>query len=247
MRIAIPSYKRYEILNSNTLNYLINVCKVDKNIIDVFVADEHEYSSYKKTDKFKVNYIIGKPTLRGQRNFMDFYYEVDEQIIFFDDDIVSCCKRISDKKATLFTDILSLGKIGFSECIKKGTKLWGINAHHNPFYMKNNISYNLKFISGAVYGQIITRDPTLLVALEEKEDYERTILYFHKYKAVVRFNGIGEDQPIYTLDGGMKERRTWDEQNKSAHYLVKKWPDYISINPKRKSKYTELKLNHRAV
>lgn len=247
MRIAIPTYKRYETLNNKTLNYLINVCKVDNNIIDVFVANEHEYSSYKKTDKFKVNYIIGEPTLKGQRNFIDFYYSENEQILQFDDDVQGVYKKLNNKKTEIFKDIISLSNLGFNECKKRNTKLWGICAVHNPFYMSNNVSYNLKYIEGAVFGQIITHDKSLSVSLEDKEDFERSIIYFNKYKCLVRFNGFAMETKFYTEAGGMQETRTENRVTQSALYLAKKWPQYCSINTKKKSKWTEIKLNNRAL
>ena len=88
MRIAIPTYKRYETLNNKTLKYLIEDCKVQPSIIDCFVADEDELKLYLEADNWNVNYIVGKPTLKGQRNFIDFYYDIDERILQFDDDVV---------------------------------------------------------------------------------------------------------------------------------------------------------------
>lgn len=247
MRIAIPTYKRYETLNDKTLKYLIGDCKVDPKTIDCFVADEIEYGEYKKADKWGVNYIVGKPTLKGQRNFIDFYYEVGDFILQFDDDVEGVYKKVNDKETRLFTDIIKLANLGFAECVKNGTKLWGICAVHNPFYMTNNISYNLKYIEGAVFGQIITRDNRLSVSLEDKEDFERTILYFHLYKSIVRFNGFSMETKFYTEPGGMQETRTEDRVEKSAHILLKRWPQYCSLNDKKKSKWTEIKLNSRAV
>jgi hypothetical protein len=113
--------------------------------------------------------------------------------------------------------------------------------------MTNNISYNLKYIEGAVFGQIITRDASLSVSLEDKEDFERSILYFHKYKSIVRLNGFSMESKFYTEPGGMQETRTDDRVTKSALYLLKKWPQYCSLNDKKKTKWTEIKLNSRAI
>jgi hypothetical protein len=216
-------------------------------MIDCFVSDENELKLYKEYSKYDVNYILGVPTLKAQRNFIDFYYKVDERIIQFDDDVEGVYKKINDKRTELFTDILTLAKLAFHECQKSGTKLWGICAVHNPFYMNNNISYNLKYVEGAVFGQIITHDKNLSVTLEDKEDFERSILYFHKYKCIVRLNGFSMETKFYTEPGGMQETRTEERVTKSALFLLKKWPQYCSLNDKKKGKWTEIKLNHRAI
>lgn len=244
IRIAIPSYKRAKTLNEKTLNYLINQCKVNNEIIDVFVANEEEYKVYKSELKFNVNIIIGKETLRGQRNFIDFYYPINQKVLFFDDDIELLTKKTKDK-TTPFFEVLKMAEIGFYECVKHRTKLFGICAVNNGFYMDNKISTNLKYIVGCSYGQIITHDTSLMVTLEDKEDFERSILYFDKYKKVIRLNMFAPKTNYYTEDGGMQVTRTEKRVKGSGMFLIKKYPNYCSLNTK-KSNHFEIKLNNRA-
>lgn len=246
MKIAIPSYKRAETLVKKTLKYLLDDCNVDKSCITVFVANEKEYDVYSNTIPKGIKIVIGKETLRGQRNFMDFYYEINDRVLFFDDDVEGLYKK-EKSKTKLFTDLLSIYKIGFNECLRNNTALFGVCAVNNGFYMNNKISTNLKYIVGCFYGQIITRDKNLSVSLEDKEDFERTILYFHKYKKVVRLNMLAPKTNYYDEDGGMQVTRTEDRVTVSALTLIKRYPQYCSLNTKKKSKHTELKLNSRAI
>ena len=246
MKIAIPSYKRAETIVSKTLSYLLNDCSVDPSCITVFVANKKEFDDYKAKIPKGVKIIVGQETLRGQRNFMDFFYEVGDKVLFFDDDVEGLYKK-KGNKTELFTNLNALYEIGFNECLKNNTAIFGICAVNNGFYMNNKISTNLKYIVGCFYGQIITKDKRLSVTLEDKEDFERTILYFHKYKKVVRLNMIAPKTKYYDEDGGMQVTRTEDRVTASAFQLIKKYPQYCSINTKKKSKHTELKLNSRAI
>lgn len=246
MKIAIPSYKRADTLVKKTLKYLLEDCKVDFKCITVFVANQKEYENYLKEIPKVIKIVIGKETLRGQRNFMDFYYEINDRVLFFDDDIDGLYKK-KGSKTELFTDLISLYKIGFNECLKNKTALFGVCAVNNGFYMNSKISTNLKYIVGCFYGQIITQDRSLSVTLEDKEDFERTILYFHKYKKVVRLNMIAPKTKYYDEDGGMQVTRTEKRVTASALTLIKRHPNYCSLNTKKKSNHTEIKLNSRAI
>tara|TARA_R110000796_G_scaffold236020_2_gene355207 strand:- start:51 stop:797 length:747 start_codon:yes stop_codon:yes gene_type:complete len=245
-RIAIPSYKRSETIKKKTLNYLIDVCNIKTKIIDVFVANKKEYEDYKYLEDLGIRVIVGVKFLHKQRNYIQNYYNKGEFIMQFDDDIDSL--KIKKGKTTLILkDLNSIICIGFNECLKHKTKLFGVGAVDNHFFMNNKISTNLKLCVGACFGVIIDNDISLSLILEEKEDYERTINHFIKFGKVVRLNMIATKTTYYTGAGGMVDNRTEEEQNKSALYLCKKYPNLIKINPHRKSKYLELRLNSRAV
>ena len=245
-RIAIPSYKRAQTIKKKTLNYLINVCKINTKLIDVFVANEKEYKDYKYLKEQGVNIITGVLLLHKQRNFITNYYNENDFIMQLDDDIDSL-KIKKGNKTEILKDLNSIINIGFNECLKNKTKLFGVGAVDNYFFMNNKISTNLKLCVGSCFGIIIDKDLSLSLNLEEKEDYERTIKHFIKFKKIVRLNMIATKTTYYSGAGGMVDNRTVEEQNKSALYLCAKYPELIKINKKRKSKYLELILNSRAL
>jgi len=244
-RIAIPSYNRAEAIRKRTLNYLIDVCNIKTNIIDVFVANDKQYEEYKYLEELGVNVIVGVRWLHKQRNYIQEYYDEGEFIVQFDDDI-DALKIKKGKKTEVLKSLDQIIRIGFNECLKHKTKLFGVGAVDNHFFMDTKISTNLKLCVGACFGIIIDHDKTLSLTLEEKEDYERTIRHFLKFGKVVRLNMIATKTTYYKGAGGMVDDRTEQEQNKSALYLCEKYPNLISINPHRKSKYLELRLNSRA-
>lgn len=246
MIIAIPSYKRAETLVKKTLKYLLQDCKIDIQCITVFVANQNEFIEYQNKLPKELKIVIGKETLRGQRNYMDFYYNINDRVLFFDDDIEGLYKKVGNK-TKLFTDLKALYKIGFNECLKHKTALFGVCAVNNGFYMNNKISTNLKYIVGCFYGQIITHDKSLSVTLEDKEDFERTILYFNKYKKVIRLNMISPKTNYYDESGGMQITRTEQRVTASAYALIKRYPQYCSLNTTKKSEHTEIKLNSKAI
>tara|TARA_R110002167_G_scaffold117249_2_gene293059 strand:+ start:1296 stop:2042 length:747 start_codon:yes stop_codon:yes gene_type:complete len=245
-KIAIPSYKRSKSIRERTLNYLINICNISPKIINVFVANKKEYEDYKYLKEIGINIIIGVKLLHKQRNFIQNFYNDGDFIMQFDDDIDSL-KIKKGKETKVLTDLDSIIRIGFNESLKNKTKLFGVGAVDNHFFMNNKISTNLKLIVGSCFGLIIDKDKSLSLTLEEKEDYERTIKHFLKFGKVVRLNMIATKTTYYTGAGGMVDNRTEEEQNKSALYLCKKYPNLIKLNTNRKSKYLELRLNNRAI
>ncbi len=244
-RIVIPSYKRAETIRKKTLNYLIDICNISTKIIDVFVANEKEYEDYKYLEKLGINIVVGVRLLHKQRNYIQQYYDEGEFIMQFDDDI-DALKIKKGNKTEVLTNLKQIIRIGFNECLKNRTKLFGVGAVDNHFFMDKKISTNLKLCVGACFGIIIDHDKSLSLILEEKEDYERTIKHFLKFGAVVRLNMVATKTTYYTGAGGMVDDRTEEEQNKSALYLCATYPDLIKINPHRKSNYLELSINNTA-
>jgi hypothetical protein len=244
-RIAIPSYKRAETIRKKTLKYLLEDCLISKEKIDVFVADEEELKDYSYLKDEGIRVIVGLPTLKAQRNFITSYYDSGKFILNMDDDIEGIYQKMDDKSYVLLKRLDKLIELGFNNCIKHKTKLWGINAVLNPFFMKENVSTNLKYIVGCFWGQIIDKNPDLSITLEDKEDYERTIKYFDTFGKLVRLNWIAPKTNYYGESGGMQETRTEKRVTDSAVYLATKYPQYCSMNP-NKIDHSEIKLNNRA-
>jgi len=86
MKIAIPSYKREKILTSKTLPLLKRYGFGDDEI-DIFVADEEEYSVYKKLLSPDINIVVAIKGIKNVREFMSCYYEEGEEVVYIDDDI----------------------------------------------------------------------------------------------------------------------------------------------------------------
>lgn len=242
--IAIPSYKRQEVLVDKTLKYLLST-DVDKKLITVFVADKKELTVYKEHLPKGIKIVVGKPTLKGQRSFIRSYYPKGTCVFSIDDDIEGIYQAVGVKNDQLRpVDLSSLLRSSFSTCKQFGVSLWGVSAVLNPFFMfGKGVSFDLKYICGGAYGEIVDGDKKMDVELEDKEDFERTILHFIKCGKVMRHNDVALKTRGYQGKGGMQETRTKERVDSSAKFLAKKYSKYCKINTSKKNKtFTEVKL-----
>lgn len=242
-KIAIPSYKRAETIGKKTLAYL-KECNILMENVYVFVADADEFEAYKHHQALGLNVVIGTHTLCGQRNFISRFFRTDDKVVCIDDDIEGIYIKLSDKKFEKTFDLDTCIKLGFTECIKSNTKLWGINAVLNALFMKDSVSDNLKYIVGCFWGYIVDKSPELAITLEDKEDFERTLLFYHKFNAVVRLNMYAPKTNYYKEQGGMQETRTPERVTSSAYNLLERFPQYCTLNTTKKSENTEIRLYH---
>ena len=245
-RIAIPSSGRSELLLNKTIKYL-KMTNIDFKNVDIFLSKADELNDY--TDKLKeypVNIIVANnDSINAQRNFMVRYYDVGQCVIGIDDDINSIESKINDKKTFTLIDLVELGEHAFSLCKKYKLNLWGINSSFNPFFMKNNISFNLKFIAGGFYGWINSKDDKSFVLEERyhlKEDYERTIKYYRDDGGVIRYNYLAPNTKVYAYKGGIQDYRTPESEKKGVDYMLETYPMFCKINNSRKSKFAQIRL-----
>ena len=235
--IAIPSYHRADVCRQKTLT-MLEKHHIPKEKIHIYIVKEDE-------DKYKqvgIDGIIGKKGLVQQRQFIMEQYPEGKPIVFLDDDIESVDV---DKFKTLDAFI----KHAFKLTKEKHAFIWGIYPVFNPFFRKarTELSTCLNYIVGAFYG-IINRPSNKKIALSltkengQKEDVERSILYFKEDGIVVRFNRVGFVTKYYGKEGGLG---TFEERlkpmKKASELLKKKYPDYGTIIT-RKTGMTEFRL-----
>jgi hypothetical protein len=206
--IAIPSYKRANTCNNKTLKCL-NTNGIDKNLINVFVIQEEyeEYVAILNPDYYN-KIIIGEKGLIQQREFIQYFYSENTKIVSLDDDI-----EVIDLS---LTDYLSLDEFfidAFIKCEDSNTYLWSVYPVFNEFFRKSKKECleGLSFCIGAFYGYINRYDEDLKISLTRegnKEDVERSILYWLKDSKTLRFNKIGFKTKYYGVGGlgGLKDR-----------------------------------------
>lgn len=242
-RIAIPSYKRARTFKEKTLAYLLRT-DIDPSRIDLFVADSEEFKIYSDElgENFPGNIIIAEPGMRAVRNFIQTYYPQGTLVFNLDDDVKQLIEKVSDKKAREVSNLDALIQLGFSTAKKAKATLWGIYPVKNPFFMKHTVRCGLWYIEGAVWGVIIDHDPALAVTLDDKEDFERSILHFLKDGNVIRLDWFSMVSNFYKEPGGMQEERTMKRIQESAQNLRDRFPRLTKWNTTKKSKYPEVKL-----
>lgn len=242
--IAIPSYKRADILNQQTLQCL-NKNGIHKELINVFVTEE-EYDEYlnKLNPAFYGKLIKGHLGLIQQREFIENYYNNGTNIVSIDDDI----KEI-DLSLTEFPNLDYFFQQAFEELKKQKAFIWGVYPVFNPFFRKEKepLTTDLKYIVGAFYGFINRKNNKalkLVLQNDNKEDVERTIKYFINDGIVLRYNRIGFKTKYYGTDGGGLGKLV-DRVNSmktSALMLYEKYP-YLCKLKIRKNGLHEIVFN----
>ena len=242
-RIVIPSYKRSKVINEKTLAYL-DKCNVPLNIVDIFVSDEQQLKEYKDNCKYnEVNFLIGGKNITEQRNIIHTNYPDGSLKLSMDDDIDEM--QINKKgKLIPFYSLNELSRIAKNEMNKNRTRICGIYPVANHFFMNNKISTNLKYIAAGFYFFLGEQDRQLLVELEDKEDFERSIKYFIKYNSVVRLEMITMKTKFYKGAGGLQATRTEERIKRSAQFLAAKYPDYCKMNTGKKTGFAEVRLTN---
>jgi hypothetical protein len=243
--VAIPSYKRPETLRDKTLTVLKHY-RIPASKITVFVADKEQEKLYKDTLK-EGSYgkiIVGIVGMGAIRNFISDYYPVGTQIVNIDDDIKGFLEYDASKprKEKPLRSLLAVIKKGFTECEKAEARLWGVYPVANGFFMKPKISTDLRYVIGSFWGCINAGTKAVKITLDDKEDYERSILYYKADGAIIRLNMVAPISSYYKEPGGMQEERTKQRVEKSARWLVKTYPDLAVLNPSKKSGFMEVRL-----
>ena len=234
-KIAIPSYKRHLTIKKKTLALLLKH-NIDKSKITIFVANEKEYDLYNKELECQYAIIIGQTGMKNIRNFIADYYQFGENIMNFDDDLeefvsLNYCFNLDQWIRNSF-ELLEL----------HNANLFGIYPVNNKFFMKPLLRTDLRYIIGSCWG---CRNMRVKVSLEDKEDVERSILYFLRDGIILRFDDISVKSKYYKEKGGMQETRTKLRIEQSAKYLVEKYPNLCSIKLSKKHGTFEVKLKNK--
>src|ERR1700686_558248 len=105
IQIAIPSYKRPEILKSKTLA-LLEQYGVYPGQVTIFVANEEEKSIYQKVlddSQYVKQLVVGVPGMGAIRNFIQHHYKENTPILNMDDDLDMIHRRVDEKNLSDIT------------------------------------------------------------------------------------------------------------------------------------------------
>jgi len=267
--VAIPSYKRPLILKKKTLKLLIEH-KIDPKKIIIFVSDKEQKKIYEGEIEKKIynKIVVGEPGIKNIRNFMANYFKEKQRIFYMDDDIshifeiynnkegkiIDKIDENYDKKNNRLHNMKDLHKFiesAFDIAKQKKCDNWGVYPVENPYFMKpttKNIddytTTKLVYIIGFMTG-VINNKKAELRTIDDKEDYERSIKYYLKDGGVLRFTNVTCRTRCYKEPGGMQINRTKNRIHDSAVYLTHKYPLLCTLNTKKKSGYTEIRLRDR--
>ena len=232
--IAIPTYKRKEILNNKTLA-MLDKYNIDKNKINIFVENEEQYCDYNDS---KYNFIITNTKgIGAKRKFMKNYFANGENILMIDDDVEDLIlKNYFDFVLNDFiVEAFKIAKI-------ENVSLWGVCLYDNVFFLKDTITTNLKFIGGTFQGiRINDSSRSIVVDIDHFEDIENSLLHFLKEGKTLRFNFMGLRTKYYQPTGGIcADKGGVDKREEealiNATYLMGMYSDYISVYAKKDGK-----------
>lgn len=245
--VAIPSYKRTEGLKEKTLAVLQRY-KIPPSKIYIFVADKEEEENYRKAlEPGTYNKIVvAVKGLSQARNFIADYFPIGKKIVYFDDDVKGFIE-FDESKPRHEKPLVSLEKVirfGFQECAKHGCRFWGAYPSANGFFMKDTVSTDLKFIQGCFFGIVNPGSKELhLPGNGEKEDYYRTLRMYQLDGCVVRLNFVAPKTSVYGTPGGLQANPDRAKREKEmVDLLMKEFPDWVKLNPRRKSGFLEIRI-----
>ena len=248
-KIAIPSYNRAEQLKSKTLS-LLDKYNIDKSLITIYINDDKQFENYQEVldNEYKLH-ITNEKGIGNNRQYIRRNYPDNTNLIFLDDDIEKIFDKGSQTKEVL--DLYQFFQEGFKLCYNNEATLWGIPLIDNLYFMKDNVSTNLKYI-GAVYGVILTNEVKKIeVCVDQWEDYVYSIEHFKLDKKVVRLNNYGIKSNWYNKNGGICSAMGGKEHrlamlDASADELCQQYSGFIKKYYK-KDGLVNLRLNYRAI
>ena len=236
--IAIPSYHRAIQLKKKTLKMLKSY-NIPLEKIYIFVANDEEAVIYaEENPKYRI--IVGVLGIASQRNFIIDYFDMGTQIVSMDDDIECIYRLVSKTEQTMerLPDFDAFTDQVFSQLKERNLQLAGIYPVKNAFFMYDKTTTDLRFCIGCLHWYINDKIP-LSEQIQQKDDYERTLISYLKYNGVLRYNMICVKTKFFS-DGGMGvDRHELNEKNVDT--LSQMYPDYVRVW-RRKNGTAEVRL-----
>jgi hypothetical protein len=244
--VAIPSFQRSEVIVKKTLETL-RKGGVPEKCIHIFVANETERAAY-SANITSIKIVVGVKGITEQRRFIVKYFAEGTRVFSIDDDVEKFLRLSRDgQKLVDFKkgDLDRFIKKAFDKAEAHKLFIWGVYPMRYAYFMKHNVTTDLRLILGTAYGFICRHDKDLVPTVGEKEDYENTIRHYLKDGGVLRFNDICL-KTIYHSPGGLgklTEERLYANAVAAAQ-LQKTYPDLMTVF-KRPNGMTEIKLRGR--
>jgi hypothetical protein len=210
-QIAIPSYKRQNVLITQTLQTLKKY-GAPMGRVTVFVASPEEKLIYdtalEAVGMGEIPTVVGVLKLGLQRQFIDEYYPKGTPLISIDDDLADLVEKVGDKTQPMGILFDELVASGFGLCEKSGAKLWSIYPVANGKFMSDRAVTGLKFMYGCFHGsytgeQCIEPESGPLIC--HAEDWERMFRSYLKYGKVARIEWIATKSKFFAKGGMMEE------------------------------------------
>lgn len=237
--LCIPTYKRSDAIAGKTLRVLKEQ-GIPASIIHLYVANADEQALYESSvSRDLYGHIhIGCPGLAAVRNFIMDAWPTGARIVMMDDDVTDVM-TIDESARLVRADLKRVIAHGFELAAARKLSLWGVYPVCNGFFMKNNVTFDLRFCVGPLFG-IFNNEIRLPLGVDSKEDYVRTLLAFDRDKGIVRMNNVAIKTRIYMNSGGLCGPDRVRQSQYAADYICTRWP--VAVKKKTKSKFAEIRL-----
>lgn len=250
-QVAIPSYKRPDMLRRKTLPFLIDG-GVEPWRITVFVHDHDDnvVEYWKIAEDFGVRLQVSSVKgINAQRNIIRRAYADGTPLIQCDDDITDIQRAHLDpesgkNKLTKLDDVGEFFKSMF--VITRAAELWswGLTPVANAFFMQpDKVNDNLKFVIFSLFGNFVRHEhPVYDTTVPTKDDYEFSLRSWWYDGGIIRHEGYVARADIYKAPGGCQDTRTVADAEASVVSLMAQWPGLVRRNTRRKSDFAEILL-----
>ena len=226
--VAIPSYSRVKQIGEKTLK-MLETYGFPKRKTYIFVSPD-QYDEYKSSYP---GYKIVKADTNGileTRNFITLYFKDGHKLLQIDDDVVGVYKKVDSKLVEI--NPIKFAKEAFKALAKTPYSAWGINPVPNPFFMRDNISEDLRYVVAAFRG-VINRHDIMLKGYDQKEDVENSIKFYIRDGGILRFNDVTIKTRWYAPGGiaarsGGKEARI-RKSKEAVEWLEANFPEYGKV------------------
>tara|TARA_R110000765_G_scaffold294202_1_gene389440 strand:- start:1370 stop:2833 length:1464 start_codon:yes stop_codon:yes gene_type:complete len=219
-KIAIPSHKRSKVIRNKVLKFLESH-KIDKKLIYIFVAEDEYYDYQDELGDYTI--VVGAKGIGPNRMCISNYFGDNEFIVSIDDDVM----ELYDKGLPLIDLGLFITQT-FHLLIANDLTLAGVYPSRNPFFSKNTITTDLRFIIGQ-FKCFINKKHLEKRDYELLEDYENTLKHYFHSGGVLRYNYILVKADYNKLSGGLKEYRTLEKKIDECNKFKLEYPNYCNI------------------
>jgi len=244
--ICIPTYNRVELFRKKTYTTVIERYNLQSKVLLLLQSDEDE-KAY--NEAFPELDILRTPAgLLHTVNFVADYFPKNKRIIMMHDDIRRLFKvdehakrhTVEDGDA-FFTDV-------FNRMEQEGCHLGGVYPCDYPLTMCQKPEYttSLQFIHDPLTFMINLQIP-LTLELQNKSDFERSVLYYKHDKKVLRMNHY-TSITTYNPKGnsGIGHRDAKAERDACALFL-KQYGEYVARIITHKNGSTSMKLKDNVI
>ena len=241
-QVAIPTFRRPEGLARMTLRTLHDGGVRLASQVTVWLSDPGEQADYERAIEAEGLPIPvfrpGQPGLVPNRVAIHRAYPEGTFLVQMDDDVRKLVAKAGDKTA----DVAASAVIGAMQTAVERTRLGlvGIYPVPNGFFMRHEITTDLRLVVGSMWACRNTHDPSLidLEFGDDKEDHERTIRWYEAEGGVARLSNVAPVTRFYKEPGGLQETRTAERVQQAVDAMCARWPHFV--RPKASRKGTQM-------